>query len=217
MNENSGGEHRRILWGAGTPRTMRAHWILHEVGLRYERKPIGPRTGETQTPEFTKLNPKQKIPVLQDGDFILSESAAIVTYLAEVYGDKNGLVPPPATRQRAEYYQWAFFTMMELDAHTTYVIRKHVALKEIYGEAPNAVRAAIEGYAKQACAVDMALSQRGPFILGETFTGADILLTTCLSSAQKYDISFTQAVHEYLGRTTSREAYQNALQANKNA
>ena len=60
---------RRILWGAGTPRTMRAHWILQEVGLEYERRPIGSRTGETQTDEFTRINPSQKIPVLQDGEF----------------------------------------------------------------------------------------------------------------------------------------------------
>ena len=67
---------RLILWGAGTTRTMRAHWILHELGLEYERHPIGSRTGETQTPEFTKLNPREKIPLLQDGDLTVAESAA---------------------------------------------------------------------------------------------------------------------------------------------
>src|SRR5215510_1620801 len=46
---------RRILWGAGTPRTMRAHWILQEVGLEYERRPIGSRTGETQTEVLTRV------------------------------------------------------------------------------------------------------------------------------------------------------------------
>ena len=75
-------EARRILWGAGTPRTMRAHWILQEVGLEYERRRVGSRTGETQTDEFTRINPSQKIlPVVQDGEFTLTESAAIVTYV----------------------------------------------------------------------------------------------------------------------------------------
>jgi glutathione S-transferase len=141
---------RRILWGAGTPRTMRAHWILHELGLSYERRPFGPRTGETQTVEFTKLNPRQKIPVLQDGDFTLAESAAIVTYLVDTYGTSQDLVPQPAgTRERALYYQWCFYIMTELDAHTLYIIRKHSDLKEIFGEAPNALRAAREGFLKQ--------------------------------------------------------------------
>src|SRR5262249_28346219 len=114
-------EARRILWGAGTPRTMRAHWILHEVGLEYERRPIGSRTGETQTDEFTRINPSQKIPVLQDGEFTLTESAAIVTYVGGTYGAQRGLLPPPDTKARANYYQWCFFLMMEFDANALYV------------------------------------------------------------------------------------------------
>ena len=88
---------RRVLWGAGTPRALRPCWMLHELGLEYEHRPIGSRTGETQTPEFRKLNPRGKIPVLEDGDLVLAESAAIVTYLGEVYGGAAGLVPPART------------------------------------------------------------------------------------------------------------------------
>ena len=70
-----------VLWGAGTGRTIRAHWAMHELGLAYESRPIGPRTGETKTAEYTALNPRQKVPLLQDGDFKIGESAAIVAYL----------------------------------------------------------------------------------------------------------------------------------------
>jgi glutathione S-transferase len=208
-------EPRRILWGAGTPRTMRAHWMLHELGLAYERRPIRPRTGETQTADFTKLNPRQKIPVLQDGDFTLAESAAIVTYLAEKYGASKDLVPPPATRERGLYYEWCFFIMTELDAHTLYVIRKHGDLREIYGEAPNALRAAKEGFQKQAGVADQTLSSHGPFIFGKAFTGADILLTTCLTSAVRREIPLSDALRDYVKRTMSREAYQRAHHANQ--
>ena len=52
-----------------------------ELGLSYVLKPIGPRTGETQTKEFTSLNRKQKIPLMQIGEFHLSESLAICKYL----------------------------------------------------------------------------------------------------------------------------------------
>jgi glutathione S-transferase len=208
-------ERRRILWGAGTPRTMRAHWILHELGLSYERRPIGPRTGETQTPEFTKINPSQKVPVLQEDEFTLTESAAIVTYLGETYGAARGLVPPAATKERALYYQWCFFLMMELDAHTLYIIRKHADLKESYGEAPNALRAAEEGFRKQVQVADQKLASRGPFILGERFTGADILLTTCLTSAVRRRIPLADILQEYVKRTTSRDAYRLAYEANQ--
>jgi glutathione S-transferase len=66
-----------LLWGVNTSRTLRAHWALHELGLQYDCRPILPRTGEIQTPEYTALNPRQKIPLLQDGDFRIGESAAI--------------------------------------------------------------------------------------------------------------------------------------------
>lgn len=215
MTAKDQNQQRLILWGAGTPRTLRAHWILNELDLEYEKRPIGPRTGETQTTEFTRLNPSQKIPVLQIGEMTLSESAAIVTYLAETYGGSRGLVPAVSTPERAYYYQWCFFTMMELDAHTSYVIRKHTALAEIYGEAPNAVRAAEEGFQKQVQVADQWLKRGGPFILGGAFTGADILLTTCLGSAHTRKTPLTDILLDYMRRITSREAYQLALAANQ--
>src|SRR5438477_7257783 len=83
-----------ILWGAGTSRTIRPHWAMHELGLSYERRPIQPRTGETQTPEYTALNPRQKIPLLQDGDFTIGESAAIIAYLSQIYSKPGpSLIP----------------------------------------------------------------------------------------------------------------------------
>jgi glutathione S-transferase len=206
---------RLILWGAGTPRTLRAHWALHELGLQYEKHPIGARTGETQSPAFTKLNPREKIPVLQDEDLTLAESAAIVTYLAEKYGQPTGLIPPASSAERAAYYEWCFFTMTELDAHTLYVIRKHIGLPELYGEAPNAVRAARQGFEKQVRVADQRLAGQGPFILGDVFTGADILLTTCLTWAGRYDIPLTGGLRDYMQRTTPRKAYQLAFAANQ--
>src|SRR6266550_3547791 len=85
---------RLVLWGVGTSRTVRAHWALHELDLDYECRAILPRTGETQTAEYTELNPRQKIPLLQDGDFKIAESPAIAAYLSNTYGTrKNALIP----------------------------------------------------------------------------------------------------------------------------
>ncbi len=206
---------RLILWGAGTPRTLRVHWVLHELGLEYEKRPIGSRTGETQTAEFRKLNPREKIPVLQDGDLTIAESAAIVTYLAEKYGHTGALIPLASSAERAAYYEWCFFTMTELDAHTLYVIRRHTGLPELYGEAPDAVRAARDGFQKQVQVADQRLSIQGPFLLGDAFTGADILLTTCLTWADRYELPLTERLRDYVSRTTSREAHRLAFAANQ--
>jgi len=189
--------------------------MLHELGLDYETRPIGSRTGETQTAEFSKLNPRQKIPLLQDGEITLAESAAIVTYLAETYGQNQGLIPPPFSPERAAYFEWCFFTMMELDAHTLYVIRKHTQLAELYGEAANAVLAARAGFEKQVRVAEQTLQSKGPYILGNVFTGADILLATCLGWAGRLDISLAPALREYYERTTSRPAYELGHRANQ--
>ena len=175
-----------VLYGAGTARTMRAHWALHELGLDYEPRLVASRSGETETAEFGRLNPKRKIPVLADGDFTLTESAAIVTYLGETYGRDTGLVPAAGTRERARYDEACFFVMMELDAHTLYVVRRHRDLAALYGEAPAAVTEAFRGFDRQVETVEPALADGRPHLLGDPFTGADILLGTCLQWATFY-------------------------------
>lgn len=204
-----------ILWGTGTPRTLRAHWALAELGLEYETRSVGSRTGETQTPQFRKLNPRGKIPVLQDGDLTLAESAAIVTYLAEKYGQAIGLIPPSGSAARAAYYEWCFFVMTEIDALSLYILRKHGGLSDLYGEAPNALRAAREAFEKQMRFADQRLTGNGPFILGEAFSGADILLAGCLVWAERYQLPLTERLFEYKRRTTARQAYALALAANQ--
>ncbi len=213
MSATDAGE--RVLWGVGTSRTLRALWILQELELPYEHRRITSRSGETLTPEYTRLNPSQKIPALQEGDFVLSESAAIVNYLATTHGAARGLCPPTAPRERARYDQWCFFSMMELDANTLYVIRKHEDLHQLYGEAPNALQAARDGFARQAHAAARRLTHSGPYVLGENFSGADILFTTCLNGALRRGIELPQTLHAYRQRVTARAAYQRASQLNQ--
>ena len=188
---------------------------MHELGLSYERHAIASRTGETRTAGYRQLNPKEKIPTLQDGDLTLTESPAIVTYLAEKYGASIGLIPPTATPERAKYYEWSFFSMMELDALSLYILRRHSGLPEVYGEAPNAVKTAREAFEKQIRVADQRLTTHGPFILGATFTAADILLTSCLSWAVRYALPLTETLVEYTQLTTSRPAHQAAVEANR--
>ena len=201
------------IWGGASSRSMRAHWMAHELQLNYHAELIGSRTGETQTPEFRKLNLKEKIPVLVDGDLILTESAAIVTYLADTYGKDTGLVPPPYTVERALYNQWSSFVQMELDAHTLYVLRKHQSLPELYGEAPNAVHAAIEGFQKQVAVAELAL-QHTDFLVSGQFTGADILLVTTLKWAEAYAAPLSGRLVEYMHLHTARPAYKQAGRLN---
>ena len=201
------------IWGGATTRTLRAHWMAHELALDYQPKLIGPRTGETQRAEFRALNVKEKVPVLVDGGFVLTESAAILTYLADTHGAETGLVPSPHTQLRAQYNEWLSYVQMELDAHTLYILRKHIDLAHLYGEAPTAVEAAIEGFKKQIAFADHRLRDHA-HLVGDGFTGADIMLTSCLTWAAACGIDLPSALDDYSRRMTSRPAYQSAAKLN---
>lgn len=92
-------------------RSIRARWMLQELGVDFEPVSVNLFAGEGLRPEFLKLNPAAKIPVLVDGDLVLTESAAIVLYLAEKY---RKFLPTDA-RGRAEVNRWLLFTVTELE------------------------------------------------------------------------------------------------------
>jgi glutathione S-transferase len=207
----------RILWGAKTSRTMRVVWALHELGLDYDHRPIESRSGETATDVYTDINPRQKIPCLQDGGLTLAESAGIVTYLGERYGpctDGNELVPAPNTDERAFYFQWCFFMMTELDAHTLYVLRKHRDLVHLYGDAPNANKHAEEGFAKQVAVVAKAFDDGREYLLGPAFSGADIILESIIGWAIRYEQPVPDALLTYSERVRRRPHFATAYEAN---
>jgi glutathione S-transferase len=96
------------LYGFPPARTIRALWMLRELDLDFEYVQVDPTKGEHRRPEFLAVNPAGKIPVLIDDDLVLSESVAIVLYLAEKHPQKGFL--PTDLRVRAEVYRWLLFT-----------------------------------------------------------------------------------------------------------
>jgi glutathione S-transferase len=106
------------LYGTPPTRALRAMWLLNELDLAHEVIPIDLEAGEQLTPEFLALNPAAKLPVLVDGDLVISESAAIQLYLADKYGDRfpgGGLIPDTA-EDRGRMHHWLFFLMTEIEA-----------------------------------------------------------------------------------------------------
>ena len=201
------------IHGGATSRALRAHWTAHEVGVEYRPVLIGSRTGETKTPAFRRLNPKEKIPVLKDGTFVLTESYAIVNYLIEHYGSHTTLLPEPHSLERARYDEWCAYVLMELDAHTLYVMRKHRDLADLYGEAPAAIREAIAGFEKQVRVAEARVGT-SDHLLDTGFSGADILLTTCLDWAVFYGFTLAPALNDYRERQRARPAFRTAARLN---
>lgn len=207
--------HERVLWGVGTSRAIRGHWALLELQLDYRTEPVRTRTGDTETEIFTLLNPRQKIPVLCDGDVTVTESAAIVTYLAERYGTQETMHMPLDIAERARYYEWLSFISMELDATSLYVLRRHEGLPHIYGEAPIANEAARAYFSRMIDSATAMFDPDQPFLMGHYFSGVDILMTTCLKWAVDYHAPIPDVFSTYLERVITRPAYVQALTANK--
>ena len=209
MSEN------RILWGVGTSRTIRAHWALIELKLSYKTEVIRTRTSDTETAAFKSVNPRQKIPVLQDGTLTMGESAAIVTYLAESYSTEQVSHIPDNPRARAKYFEWMSFISMELDATSLYVLRLHWSLPEIYGDSPVANKASEEHFNRMITAADKLTNPKQKHLLETGFSGVDILMTTTLKWAIDYNQKIPNDFMEYLDHMVNRPGYIAALEANK--
>ena len=205
----------RILWGVGTSRTIRAHWALIELNLSYKTEIIRTRTTDTETAAFKSVNPRQKIPVLQDGTLTMGESAAIVTYLAESYGTEQVSLIPDNPKARAKYFEWMSFICMELDATSLYVLRRHWSLPEIYGDSPIANKASEEYFNRMITAADKLKNPKQKYLLETGFSGVDILMTTTLKWAIDYNQKIPNDFMEYLDHMVNRPGYIAALEANK--
>lgn len=205
------------VWGVGTTRTFRVHWMLHELGFAYDTQRIESRTGETKTSEYKKLNPKQKIPVLihhdvDDHDLVLSESFAILKYLRSV-GDLPYDDYQQSVRGQAAYNEWVSFILMELDATSLYVIRRHKDLPEIYGHAPAAIESCLEYFDNMMKSVAPQLSS-DRFLWGSTFSELDILLTVVLDWADVVGANVPPSAREYQNVMHARQAYRSAFDHN---
>ncbi len=205
-------DHSITLWGAGTSRTFRPVWVAEELGIPYELKPIGPRTGETRSDEYTRLNPKQKIPLLVDGPLRLSESVAICRYLIDNYPGENMAVPSTPT-ERAQEDEWCCYVYGELDETSLYVMRRHGDLAHIYGAAPEVVASAAE-YATRHLRVVAELMGDRSTVMPFGFGVADVLLTSCLDWASAYGLEVPDVLIAYRSTMAERAAYGRAVAAN---
>lgn len=208
-----GEETKLLVWGVGTTRTMRVHWLLHELGLEYETRRIGPRTGETQSAEFRQINPKQKIPALVDGDLVVTESTAIMRHLRRRFEKLPFDAYQLSIEGQAAYDEWMSFISMELDATSLYVVRRHKDLIEIYGEAENAIASSIAYFERMLnSVVDLIVGK--PFLWGSTFSELDVHMVIMLDWAGFIGIPLPESLDDYYQGITARPAYQAARKFN---
>lgn len=204
------------IWGTKSYRSLRIIWILEEFNIKYKHYKIGSRTGETKKPSFLKLNPKGKIPILKHNKFIITESIAAVNYIAENFKAPVNFLDQTSKKLKAKVDEWSYFSAMELDCLSIYILRKHglkknLGLSSIYGSAPNAVKAAKEHFYKMIAACEINVPKKD-WLLGEKFSVADIIFVSCLYAANKFNLEInSKIINLYLIRVKKRISFLRAI------
>ncbi|WP_250658660.1 glutathione S-transferase family protein [Alkalimarinus coralli] len=177
------------VYGYPQTRTTRVTWMLEELGLDYQFNFIDLMKGEGRSASFRAINPAGKVPAMSDDDLVLTESAAILSYLGDKYGSAP-LMPSPGSKERGHHDQWAYFSIAELE-QPLWVIGKHkFALPK--------ERRVVEIFDTAAWEFQQALKLLShgladkDYILGSDFSAADILIGHTLFWA----ISFKQPIEQ---------------------
>lgn len=167
----------KLYNGNFSPNALRVRAVIYELGIDVDKIEVDFRVGDTRTPEFLKLNPNGKVPVLVDGDIVIWESRAINAYLATKH-PARGLYPADP-RQRALIDQWSYWQAVHLGPAMQRVAFERVQ-KPLFGRGPTD-EAAIVGELKN---VDQFLDvfEQGPSNAREWIVGylslADFALAT---------------------------------------
>ncbi len=196
------------LYGHRNSRALRALWALEEVGAPYEYVEVDIMHGEGRKPSFLKINPGGKIPVLDDGGIIVTESAAICMHLADKF-PASQLLPPIGTPERADCYKWISFVLTELDA-LLWTIAKHRFALPKERRVPAVIDCASWEFEAAVKILAAGLGDRA-YLVGESFTVADILAGHILLWAKSARLELgSDSLTGYLNALTTRVAFARA-------
>lgn len=175
-------------------------WTLEEVGEPYELKFVDIMKGEHKTGEVLALNPMGKIPVLVDGDAVVTEAAAIALYLADRYASGR-LAPPLDDPRRGTYLRWTLFAPSVIEPGS---------MAKAAGWPFKPGQAGWGDHEAMMKAIDSAVSGR-QFLLGDMFSIADVVFGGTLRYMVRFKmIAPSPAVAEYIARLDARPALQRA-------
>jgi glutathione S-transferase len=164
------------LYEFGPTRSIRVRWTLQELGADFEPIRVNLLAGDHRRPEFLKINPAGKIPVLVDDDRVLTESVAIVLYLAEKYSDKGLL--PAGLNERAQVNRWLLFAATELE-QPLWRISRHTALYPEEQRLPGDVILASSEFKDMATVLEKHMQGR-QFVATDSVSVADFVLAYTL-------------------------------------
>ncbi|MCB9540049.1 MAG: glutathione S-transferase family protein [Myxococcales bacterium] len=192
------------IHGLKQSRALRATWACEELGLVYTFRALDAMKGELRSPDFLALNPGGKVPTLVEDDFVLTESGAIVAYLADKRPDV-GLMPAAGTPERAKCWQWMLFALTELE-QPLWTISKHTFALPEKLRVPAIIPTAKKEFLRAAGVLATGLGDR-EWLGGDAFTGADLMVGHTLAWARAFSVPWEQpTLDAYAERVLSRPA-----------
>ena len=189
------------LYEFGPTRALRVRWTLQELGVPFESVVVRLTKDEHKRPEFLAINPAGKLPVLVDGHLVLTESAAIVRYLAEKYPEKRLL--PIALQQRAQADRWMMFAVTELEQPLWRMARHTFLYPEAQRLAAD-IEIAARDFKEMARVLEQHMRDRD-FVAGDHVTIADFVTAYTLDWANEEQLlSEFPTLHSYMERMYAR-------------
>ncbi|KAL0979719.1 hypothetical protein UPYG_G00188680 [Umbra pygmaea] len=152
------------------------HIFLNCNNIPHKVKTVAIRKGENRTPEFTKLNPMQKVPVMVDNNFVLTESDAILKYLATKY-NVSGNWYPVHPDQRARVNEYTAWHHTNTRPHAAKVFMLEVLLPHMTGQPtdPQKLQRALADLNDTLEKLENMFLKRQPFLCGDDISLADLL------------------------------------------
>ncbi len=183
-------------------RAQMVHWMLEEAAAPYRIVPVDFEKGEHRAPSFLALNPMGKLPTIVHRGVVVTETPAIIAYIADAFPAAR-LAPPPDDAARGAYYRWLFFGGSCFEP----------ALLDRMLQRPEVERKATVGwgsYDDVVAALKKALVP-GPYLLGERFSAADVYIGAELRWAMMFGapgLKGEKVFDDYVARLSARPAAQ---------
>ena len=190
----------------GQVRDLRARWALEEAGLPYRTRLL--QQGDQDKPEYRALQPFGQVPVLEEDGLVLFETGAIVLHI----GERSETLLPKERNARARAVQWLIAALNSIEPFIM-----NVALIDIFYQNEEWAKlrrpGAVEFAQKRLLALSKSLGDK-PYLDGDRFTAADLMMTTVLRILGRTDIvTSDKRLADYIERCTARPAFKRALEA----
>lgn len=196
----------KILGRASSINVRKVLWVCEELSISYHREDWGEGFKSPQEPAFKRMNPNAMIPVLQEEEFILWESNAIIRYLANTRG--GGWLYPEDPRARARVDQWIDWQATELNTSWRYAFMALVRQSPAHQD-PRLLAAACKGWAHTMSILNGQLKQTDAYVAGSKFSLADVPVGLSVNRWYETPLDHPDlpAVRAYYERLTGRKGY----------